>query len=119
MESYLKFLAVFFTGVVIGMNLIGCTSDVIILDPGPGESDPGCYRLCMDNDLGDWMQCRTRCAPEIPDAGLPDTIPSECCRRCVMGRPCGNTCISHEHDCRQPVGCACWSDGTPQTEFAR
>ena len=32
---------------------------------------------------------------------------SGCCRRCVKGKPCGNSCISRSYTCRQPPGCAC------------
>lgn len=32
-----------------------------------------------------------------------------CCRYCVRGKPCGNTCISRDFTCRleDPCGCAC------------
>lgn len=30
-----------------------------------------------------------------------------CCKVCVKGKPCGNSCISRRYTCRQPPGCAC------------
>ncbi len=31
----------------------------------------------------------------------------ECCKFCVIGKPCGNTCISRKFTCRVGCGCAC------------
>lgn len=33
--------------------------------------------------------------------------PRSCCRVCIRGKACGNSCISREYQCRQPPGCAC------------
>jgi hypothetical protein len=30
-----------------------------------------------------------------------------CCKHCVKGKPCGDTCIARYLDCHQPPGCAC------------
>ncbi|NJO85470.1 MAG: hypothetical protein HC818_01185 [Synechococcaceae cyanobacterium RM1_1_27] len=32
---------------------------------------------------------------------------STCCRRCVTGKACGNSCININYECYQPPGCAC------------
>ena len=31
----------------------------------------------------------------------------DCCKRCIQGKPCGDTCISHAATCTKPKGCAC------------
>ena len=31
-----------------------------------------------------------------------------CCRKCVKGKPCGDSCISRDKECHKPPGCACW-----------
>ena len=31
-----------------------------------------------------------------------------CCRKCVTGKPCGDSCISRDKECHKPPGCACW-----------
>jgi len=31
-----------------------------------------------------------------------------CCRKCVKGKPCGDSCISRDKKCHKPPGCACW-----------
>jgi len=33
-----------------------------------------------------------------------------CCRVCTVGKACGNSCISQDKQCHQPVGCACDSN---------
>ena len=30
-----------------------------------------------------------------------------CCKVCRKGQACGNNCISRQHTCRRPPGCAC------------
>lgn len=37
----------------------------------------------------------------------PPAEPPPCCRVCVRGKPCGNTCIAQDRECRSPPGCAC------------
>ena len=32
---------------------------------------------------------------------------AQCCKHCVKGCPCGNTCISCAKECRVGPGCAC------------
>jgi hypothetical protein len=32
---------------------------------------------------------------------------ASCCRVCVSGKACGDSCISTTNQCRQPSGCAC------------
>ena len=44
------------------------------------------------------------------DAGR-SCIPSEqCCKVCVKGKACGNTCIKAEYQCHRGRGCACDAD---------
>ena len=38
---------------------------------------------------------------------LPGTTGSACCKVCIVGKACGNSCISRSYTCRQPPGCAC------------
>ena len=30
-----------------------------------------------------------------------------CCRHCLKGKACGDSCISRSYTCHKPVGCAC------------
>jgi hypothetical protein len=30
-----------------------------------------------------------------------------CCKVCHKGKACGDSCISVEKECHQPIGCAC------------
>ena len=49
-------------------------------------------------------------AAAAPDAGR-SCIPSEqCCKVCVKGKACGNTCIKAEYQCHKGRGCACDAD---------
>src|SRR6185503_7029391 len=41
-----------------------------------------------------------------PAVVTPVVAPS-CCRVCTRGKACGNSCISANKQCHQPVGCAC------------
>jgi hypothetical protein len=51
----------------------------------------------------------------IGDAGFEDgsyihpLTEKECCRICIVGKPCGDTCIDEMYDCHQSAGCACSS----------
>lgn len=48
--------------------------------------------------------------PESPAADTLAAVaapPPACCRVCVRGKPCGNTCIARTRECRSPPGCAC------------
>ncbi|MEM7789105.1 MAG: hypothetical protein AAF594_15410 [Bacteroidota bacterium] len=38
---------------------------------------------------------------------IADSVAMPCCRVCVRGKPCGNTCIARNRECRSPPGCAC------------
>lgn len=31
----------------------------------------------------------------------------QCCKRCVRGKPCGDTCIARNKTCHRGRGCAC------------
>lgn len=59
---------------------------------------------------------------EPPDDGIPDRgiatvgdsgsnptspTPTSCCRECMTGKPCGNSCIAKSATCQSPPGCAC------------
>lgn len=33
--------------------------------------------------------------------------PVECCKVCTKGKPCGDTCIDRDKECRVGAGCAC------------
>jgi hypothetical protein len=35
------------------------------------------------------------------------TTPQQCCRVCQKGKPCGDSCISAERQCKKQSGCAC------------
>ncbi len=51
--------------------------------------------------------------PALPIIGIERSEPGEvvscdtCCRRCVTGKACGNSCINVNLECHQPPGCAC------------
>lgn len=30
-----------------------------------------------------------------------------CCKHCVKGKACGDSCIAYDRQCHQPAGCAC------------
>lgn len=36
-----------------------------------------------------------------------------CCKYCVKGKACGNTCISRRYTCRVGRGCACNASEAP------
>lgn len=39
---------------------------------------------------------------------IPEPSPSQgCCKICLKGKACGNSCISRSYTCHQPPGCAC------------
>lgn len=42
---------------------------------------------------------------------IPGAYAYACCKRCVQGCACGNTCISCAKTCRVGPGCACGKDG--------
>ncbi len=44
----------------------------------------------------------------IERSGPGDVVSCDtCCRRCVTGKACGNSCINVNLECHQPPGCAC------------
>lgn len=51
--------------------------------------------------------------PFVDDDARPGTsavtpaVAPACCRVCTRGKACGNSCISADKQCHQPVGCAC------------
>jgi hypothetical protein len=46
-------------------------------------------------------------AIKIPDQLSNKDMLSQCCKVCIKGCPCGNTCISCTKDCHIGPGCAC------------
>lgn len=38
---------------------------------------------------------------------LKSTEPSTCCKMCLKGKPCGDSCIARDRQCSKPAGCAC------------
>lgn len=44
-----------------------------------------------------------------PQPTSPPPSPSRCCRRCSVGKPCGDSCISRDKQCHKPPGCACYA----------
>ena len=36
-----------------------------------------------------------------------DPVVKNCCRICVKGKACGDSCINSSYSCKKPVGCAC------------
>lgn len=50
----------------------------------------------------------TSFAPATTACDDSTTGPSgSCCRICREGKPCGDTCIARENECRVGPGCAC------------
>jgi hypothetical protein len=49
-------------------------------------------------------------APTQPPTPMPVAIPvaTGCCKHCVKGKPCGDTCIARSKTCHKPAGCACY-----------
>ena len=47
--------------------------------------------------------------PMFQDVSERACCPQDCttCRICIVGKPCGNTCITVTDICHQPQGCAC------------
>ena len=46
-----------------------------------------------------------------PTDGGPSCIARDrCCKVCVKGKACGNTCIKAEYQCHKGRGCACDAD---------
>jgi hypothetical protein len=51
--------------------------------------------------------------PGSSAAGSPSTSesssqpPSGCCRICVQGKACGDSCVSRDFICHEGAGCAC------------
>ena len=37
----------------------------------------------------------------------PQLIQASCCKICVKGKACGNSCIKKTYNCSKPPGCAC------------
>lgn len=56
--------------------------------------------------------------PLVPPIERPNMTPIPgayayvCCKRCVKGCACGNSCISCAKTCRVGPGCACGKDGS-------
>ena len=49
-------------------------------------------------------------APSEADAGGSCVPREQCCKVCVKGKACGNTCIKAEYQCHKAAGCACDAD---------
>ncbi|MEO8901652.1 MAG: hypothetical protein ABI627_09005 [Polyangiaceae bacterium] len=49
-------------------------------------------------------------ARPAPDADLSCIPREQCCKLCVAGKACGNTCIKAEYQCHKGRGCACDAD---------
>jgi hypothetical protein len=47
-------------------------------------------------------------APSLqPHTPLSTPSPTDCCRICHQGKPCGDTCLADAEPCYSPPGCAC------------
>ena len=55
--------------------------------------------LCADPD-------RPEVALLAPRSGVKAGAP-KCCKVCVTGKACGDSCINHNKACTKPPGCAC------------
>lgn len=82
----------------------------------------GDYEVTTERSSADAVSSGARLAP-TPSFGQPlvpeslraqgaDSAPRVCCKICVRGKACGNTCIFRSYTCHQPPGCAC--DAQPQ-----
>jgi len=81
-------LAQFFLILLSLLLFVGCGSGsptASTINSDPSLSIIGVER----SQLGDPVDCST------------------CCRRCVTGKACGNSCINVNLECHQPPGCAC------------
>lgn len=45
--------------------------------------------------------------PEAAPATTSEPAPTACCRVCIRGKPCGDTCIAQNRVCHREGGCAC------------
>ncbi len=49
----------------------------------------------------------TRPLPPASAAELADPAGQYCCKICVRGKACGDSCIARNKTCHRPPGCAC------------
>jgi len=43
----------------------------------------------------------------LPNTNGQTPLIDSCCKHCVKGKACGDTCININYTCHKPVGCAC------------
>lgn len=56
-------------------------------------------------------------AGAVTTACVPASGGRGCCRVCVTGKPCGNSCIARNLTCHKGGGCACFGNNVdPATE---
>ncbi|SOE00074.1 hypothetical protein [Caenispirillum bisanense] len=55
-----------------------------------------------------WPEATTTAA-EAPEASSAE-VASSCCKHCSKGKPCCDSCIARDRDCRRGPGCACSAD---------
>ncbi|HIA04333.1 MAG TPA: hypothetical protein EYN66_20975, partial [Myxococcales bacterium] len=103
-----------------------CTANVCNATTGCGSTNLANGSACPDNDLCNGNEqckngvCQSTAAPDCDDSNVCtvdscDPIlgcqnPAACCKVCVTGQPCGNSCININLNCSQPPGCACSAD---------
>ena len=65
---------------------------------------------CASEPGGSDVPAEPARAPSEADAGGSCVPREQCCKVCVKGKACGNTCIKAEYQCHKAAGCACDAD---------
>ncbi len=64
----------------------------------------------LEQNLGSLQVCQAETSQAIPAGnavGAGKVINAACCKVCIKGKACGNSCIKRTYTCTKPPGCAC------------